>query len=59
MLYSDFKIAFSIYSGWITAASILNVSFTLKSLGYDSNEEQFAIYILWVAFVIYNVASFT
>ena len=54
---------FSIYSGWVTAATILNASFVLKSLGVNDtnvsflNEEQFGVIILYVAFVIYNLAS--
>jgi len=27
------KVTFSIYSGWVTAASILNISLALKSMG--------------------------
>jgi len=71
------RLTFSLYSGWITAATILNVDFMLKSLGmwaketkpYNDvaedwlnfmmfmSEEAYAIIVLWVAFVIYEVAS--
>jgi hypothetical protein len=54
---------FSIYSGWVTAATILNLTFMLKYFGYaDPNiayvdEEQWAIIILIIASALYNVAS--
>lgn len=55
---------FSIYSGWVTAATILNVTYMLKSFGLADpdipwlDEEQITIGILWVAFAIYNVATY-
>ena len=60
------RAGFSIYSGWVTAATILNVCFVLKSFGMkDPNvlggrltEEQITIPILWVAMIIYNIYSY-
>lgn len=57
---------FSIYSGWVTAATILNATFLLKISGisdpdvstlYGFDEEQITVLILTVAFIIYNLAS--
>jgi hypothetical protein len=59
-----FRGGFSIYSGWLTTATILNVAFLLKSLGVDtgntnvSNEVFWSKIILSVAFVIYNAYSY-
>ena len=59
---------FSIYSGWVTAATILNATFLLKFFGVEDpegvfwsliNEEQATIIILYVATFIYNLASYT
>merc|ERR1711924_287336 len=60
------RAGFSIYNGWVTAATILNVCFVLKSsgmkdpnvLGGKLTEEQISIPILWVACIIYNVYSY-
>lgn len=57
------RCGFSIYSGWVTAATILNASFVLKSLGLKDPsagwaESTWTIIILWVAFVIYATATF-
>ena len=55
---------FSVYSGWVTAATILNVSFVLKSWGMEDpnipylDEEQLTTIVLWVAFLIYNLYSY-
>jgi len=55
---------FSIYAGWVTAATILNAVYLLKASGmadpniYWLNEEQITVGILWVAFLIYNVRSY-
>ena len=56
--YLIITLGFSIYAGWVTAASILNVCFLLKSNGMDQNEQEWGIVIMWVAIVIYNVAAF-
>lgn len=55
---------FSIYSGWVTAATILNFTFMLKQFGVADpdipwvDEEQITIGILFVALAIYNLASY-
>ena len=55
----------TIYSGWLTAATILNLSMTLKWFGLNDSslpswldEERIGIAILYVAALIYNVASY-
>jgi len=63
------RAGFSIYTGWLTAATILTAAFTLKSLGvsdtqYLANipyltEESITVGVLWVAFVIYNLVAWT
>ena len=75
------RFTFSIYSGWITAATILNTVFMLKSWGMsdypivDENddlvgwgwadvmmfmdEEVWTCVILWIAEIIYELASWS
>jgi len=59
-----FRGGFSIYVGWLTAASILNVCFLLKALGVDpqntnvDNEMFWSKAVLIVALVLYNAYSF-
>lgn len=51
---------FSLYAGWLTAATILNTTIVLRSYGVsggDVEEENTTIVILWVAFAIYNAAA--
>ena len=55
--YLILTFGFSIYAGWVTSASILNVCFVLKTYGMDKNEQEWGVAILWVAFVIYNAAA--
>lgn len=57
---------FSIYAGWVTAATILNIAILLKSLGladpnipWGLNEENLTQLVAWVALVIYNFVSYT
>jgi hypothetical protein len=56
---------FTIYSGWVTAATILNATFMLKFFGVADpdipyvNEEQITVGILFVAMAIYNLAAWT
>lgn len=56
------RLGMSIYSGWVSAATILNVSFTLKEAGMrESNgvdEQLWSVIVAWVALVIYNAAQF-
>jgi len=59
-----FRGGFTIYVGWLTAASILNVCFLLKALGIDEKNTDVPNEILWskiilvVALIIYNAYSF-
>ena len=51
------------YAGWVTVATILNTTLLLKSFGVaDPNipidEETSTCIILWVALIIYNVATY-
>lgn len=56
---------FSIYSGWVTAATILNVAYFLKAAGladpnilWGLDEEKITVAVLWVALVIYNLRAY-
>ena len=59
---------FSLYAGWLTAATILNTTIILRSYGVDQawltsvlpglTEEHITIAILWVAFAIYNARAY-
>jgi len=56
------RIGFSIYSGWVTAATILNVAIFLKSVGVRDpdigySEESISVVILCVAELIYLVTT--
>ena len=52
----------TLYAGWLTAATILNVTATFKSFGFSEfswySEEQITITVLYVAFIIYTLASY-
>jgi len=55
-------VAFSMYSGWVATATILNLTFCIKGLGFsekklDIDESIYACSILWVAFAIFVLAS--
>ena len=61
--FVSLRIGFSIYTGWVTAATILNVCFVLKSHGFaDPNaylsEAEWCPVILWVALAIYWYATY-
>jgi len=54
---------FSLYSGWVTTATILNVTFCFKGVGFreekmEMSESTVACFILWIAEIIYIVASY-
>ena len=54
--YISMMIGFSIYAGWLTAATILNICYYLKSIGYQEpkiDEEKVTIILLWIATLIY------
>jgi len=57
---------FSIYSGWVSAATILNIYYMLKSWGlvdgsifWGLDEESLGVVVLYVAWAIYNVAAYS
>jgi len=54
------RIGTAVYSGWVTAATILNVAFILKELGMSEangvNEELATVIMLWIALVVYTAA---
>lgn len=57
------RAGFSLYSGWVTAASIVNVSIYLRSVGLKEpdiaiSEETASIIIVWVAYAIYNAVIY-
>ena len=57
------RVGFSMYSGWVTAATVLNGFLMLKSFGAETlggavTEEQLAIYVLWAVFAIYGLGTF-
>ena len=56
------RIGFSLYTGWVTAASIINVTFFLKAVGMKNqnagfSETTWCVIVLYVALVIYVLAS--
>ena len=57
------RVGFSMYSGWVTAATVLNAFIMLKSLGGQTlggvvTEEQLAIGVLWTVYALYAVGTF-
>lgn len=58
------RVGMSIYAGWVTAATILNVTYMLKSWGLSAaniswlDEEITTIVIAWIAWTIYTLAAF-
>ena len=52
----------SIYTGWLTSATILNFTATLKEFEFNGfdwySEEDITITVAWVAFAIYTLASY-
>ena len=57
------RVGFTIYTGWVTAASIIGVCFFLVSVGMTEPNAGFSntawcIIILYVALIIYILASF-
>jgi hypothetical protein len=56
------RIGFTLYTGWVTAATILGVTYFLLSLGMKNpnagfDESTWSVIILWVALMIYVAAS--
>lgn len=55
------RMGYSFYGGWLTAATILNVTFVLKFFGMAEpafDEELWTVIVLYVAEVIYSLAAF-
>ena len=58
------RCGFSIYGGWLTAATILNISIVFKDLGLsDENgispsEDIYTVIMLWVALAVYITVSY-
>lgn len=56
-------VGFSMYTGWVTTATVLNIMFCVKGSGFSEenmniDESNIACYILWVVTIIYMVVSF-
>lgn len=61
--FISLRIGFTIYSGWVMAASIINTTYFLKSVGMEEpnagfTESVWTIIVLYVALVIYWAATF-
>lgn len=57
------RVGFSMYSGWVTAATVLNAFIMLKSFGAETlggiiTESELAVYVLWAVFALYSVGTF-
>lgn len=55
-------VGFSMYAGWVTTATVLNIMFCVKGSGFseekmDIDESNIACYILWAITIIYIVVS--
>ena len=64
MNFWGLRVGFSVYSGWLTAATILNVCISLKYYGFNSTEANIdetmhGVAILIVAAVIYMLAAYS
>lgn len=60
--FISIRLGFSIYAGWVNAATILNVSIFLKSVGlkdpdFFTTEETMGAIILYVAWIIYILTT--
>jgi len=61
------RVGWSMYAGWLTAATILMVTSSLQTFGngtynaalFGLTEEAVTIFVLWAAFLIYGLASYT
>jgi benzodiazapine receptor len=56
-------VGFSMYAGWITTATVLNIMFCVKGSGFsedlmDIDESEIACYTLWAITIIYVVVSY-
>ena len=55
------RLGFSIYAAWLTAATILNITYTLKwtikanpKTNFWNYEEAYGIVVIWLAFGLYE-----
>jgi len=57
-----FRFGMSIYSGWLTTATILGAAIMFKTWGFSEangwNEDAFTVALLWIGFVAYTVNTF-
>jgi len=55
-----FRFGISIYSGWLSTATILGAAIMFKTWGWGKGDDEIipTIVMLWVAFVIYCVNAF-
>ena len=56
-------LGFSMYAGWITTATVLNIMFCAKGSGFsedlmDIDESEIACYTLWAITIVYMVVSY-
>jgi hypothetical protein len=56
-------VGFSMYSGWVTTATVLNILFCLKGSGIsedkmDIDESIITCYLLWVITIVYTLVSY-
>jgi len=56
--FISIRCGITIYTGWVTAATILGVTYVLQCFGMDTNESTWAVNILYIALFIYVLASF-
>ena len=56
------RVGMSVYSGWLTVASILSLSLIFKFLGMNDqngySEEFWTCALLWIAFVIFGATTY-
>lgn len=52
------RCGFSIYVGWLTAATILNIGYFCKANGFQEDQDKWAHIYLWFAFVFYNTVAY-
>ena len=63
MEFITMRMGFSVYAGWLTAATILNISFVLQWAGLKGpdlaiSEEIIGVIKIWLAFVVYEFVSY-
>ena len=62
MVVTGLRVGMSVWSGWLTVASILSLSIFLKYLGMSTangwNEEFWTCALLWIAFSLFAVTAY-